>query len=126
MFKQKLVHNVIDYTPDSAKRYELIFGEKPKLSHEEQDFHINKYLETCTIVKESSMKKTNLFQFEKCSSEEIKIYKKEYKLILAWELILPDFVWKNNAYLWKIKDSFGNITAFLYYHIDKSGKFEYE
>ena len=122
-FKQRLVHSVIDYTPESAKMYESLFGEKPKLSHEEQDFHINKYLETCTIVKESSMEKTDLFQFEKCYSEEIKIYKKEYKLILAWEFILPDFVWRNNAYLWKIKDSFGNITAFLYYFIEQSGKY---
>lgn len=56
-FKQRLVHSVIDYTPESAKMYESLFGEKPKLSHEEQDFHINKYLETCTIVKESSMEK---------------------------------------------------------------------
>ena len=69
------------------------------------------------------MEKTDLFQFEKCYSEEIKIYKKEYKLILAWEFILPDFVWRNNAYLWKIKDSFGNITAFLYYFIEQSGKY---
>ena len=46
-FKQRLVHSVIDYTPESAKMYESLFGEKPKLSHEEQDFHINKYLETC-------------------------------------------------------------------------------
>ena len=122
-FKQRLVHSVIDYTPESAKMYESLFGEKPKLSHEEQDFHINKYLETCTIVKESSKEKTDLFQFEKCYSEEIKIYKKEYKLILAWEFILPDFVWRNNAYLWKIKDSFGNITAFLYYFIEQSGKY---
>ena len=61
MFKQKLVHSVIDYTTESAKIYKLMFGEIPKLSHEEQDFRINKYLETCTIVKESSMEKTNLF-----------------------------------------------------------------
>lgn len=56
-FKQRLVHSVIDYTPESAKMYESLFGEKPKLSHEEQDFHINKYLETCTIAQRYDSKR---------------------------------------------------------------------
>lgn len=61
------------------------------------------------------------FIFAKCDFDELQESIRKYDLELSWELIDRNYVWKNNCYLFRIEDKYGEVYAFMYYNI-RSGK----
>jgi len=89
-----------------------IFGEYPKVKKRKVNEYYNVHMVTDLEVVE--VKQDREFIIDKCQYYEMLDYVRKNQFELCWDILDPNYVWNNAAYLYKVKNLTGKLIALLY------------
>lgn len=117
-------HKCRDLDEVDNELFEIIFREKPIKNDSDKD---SDHDENCALERDydeyrylESFDQEIIdlnYKFIKSNHEEMIEYKNKFDLVLFWEMIDNEYIWKKDYCLYKILDSNQNIVAFIYFSI---------
>ena len=105
-------HKCRDLDEVAKELFRTIFREEPPKNAFDEDYDEYTYLEGF----DQEIIDLN-YKFIKSNHEEMMKYKKKFDLVLFWEMMDNEYIWKKDYCLYKILDSNQNIVAFICFSI---------
>lgn len=114
IINEGMKHKCRDLDEVDKELFRTIFREEPPKNAFDEDYDYDEY----TYLEGFDQEIIDLnYKFIKSNHEEMIKYKKKFDLVLFWEMMDNEYIWKKDYCLYKILDSNQNIVAFICFSI---------